>query len=243
MSSASPHPEPRHQPQPEQPEQRAPSQPRPRRPRADARRSRAAVLDAAVRLLDARPDASVEAIATAAGVTRQTVYAHFPSREGLLSAVADLLTEEAVAAMDAADLDAGTATEALLRLLEASGRAARRHPVLLRTIAALPMDPGADQERHAPVAERLRRVIQRGRESGEFDRALPADWLVTATVALGHAAAAEGDAGRMSGDAAAAALHTSLLRVFGVAGSPAHRGEVTVGHENPAPTSPSAAEP
>ncbi|MFD0662573.1 hypothetical protein [Thermocatellispora tengchongensis] len=35
--------------------------------RADARRSRAAILDAALRLLDADPDAGVEAIAAAAG--------------------------------------------------------------------------------------------------------------------------------------------------------------------------------
>jgi AcrR family transcriptional regulator len=33
-------------------------------------------------VLSAQPEASVEDIARAAGVSRQTVYAHFPSREG-----------------------------------------------------------------------------------------------------------------------------------------------------------------
>ncbi|OEV21023.1 TetR family transcriptional regulator, partial [Streptomyces nanshensis] len=77
--------------------------------RADARRSRASILDAAIRLLNERPDASVEAVATAAGVTRQTVYAHFPSRERLLAATLDRLTERTAAAMAAAEPDSGPA--------------------------------------------------------------------------------------------------------------------------------------
>ncbi|WP_158850625.1 TetR/AcrR family transcriptional regulator [Saccharothrix deserti] len=183
--------------------------------RADARRSRAAILDAAVRLLDTNPETGVEAIATAAGVTRQTVYAHFPSREHLLAAVVDQVTAEAVAAMDAADLDTGPAADALLRLLEAGRRTSGRYPVLLRKIASLPVDPKADQERHAPVTDRLKRVIRRGQETGEFDARLSIDWLVAVTVKLGHAASEEADAGRMSDEEAAQALHTSILRVIG----------------------------
>ncbi|WP_262402027.1 TetR family transcriptional regulator [Actinomadura sp. CNU-125] len=77
---------------------------------------------------DARPDAGVAAVATAAGVTRQTVYAHFPTRDRLLSGVLDHLTAATVAEMDAADLDTGPAAEALLRLLDAGadGRPAPR---------------------------------------------------------------------------------------------------------------------
>ncbi len=72
------------------------------------------ILDAAVQLVGERPDAGLEAIA-AAGVMRQTVYTHYPSREQLLAAVVDRVTEEVVAAMDAAEPDAGTAVDALLR--------------------------------------------------------------------------------------------------------------------------------
>lgn len=183
--------------------------------RADARRSRAAILDAAVRLLDERPDASVENVAAAAGVTRQTVYAHFPSRAHLLGAALDRVTEEAVAAMDAADLDSGPAADALLRLVEASSRAADRHPRLMRAAGAHPADPEADTERHAPVADRLGRVVRRGQESGEFDPRLPADWLVAVVVALGHAASAEADAGRLPREEAAEALRPTLLRALG----------------------------
>lgn len=184
-----------------------------RKRRADAERSRAAILDAAVQVLNTDPEASVEAIAAAAGVTRQTVYAHFPSREQLLAGVLDHLTDEAVAAMDAAEVDTGPAADALLRLIEAADRTSGRYPVLLRKLNSLPVSPRTDHERHAPVADRLKRIIQRGQESGEFDRLLSPDWLVAVTVKLGHTAAEEVEAGRMSGAEATKALRTSLLRV------------------------------
>lgn len=188
-----------------------------RKRRADARRSRAAILDAAARILDAQPDASLETIATTAGVTRQTVYAHFPSRNQLLLAVVDRVTEEVVAAMDAAELQAGPATDALLRLLDAGKLVARRYPVLLQKISALPVSPQADHDRHTPVADRIRLVIQRGQQAGEFDDRLPADWLVAVTVKLAHTASEEQDAGRMSGQEAEHALRTSLRRMLGAA--------------------------
>ncbi|PZG02852.1 TetR/AcrR family transcriptional regulator [Micromonospora deserti] len=196
--------------------------------RADARRSQAAILDAAVHLLNTHPDASVEAIATAAGVTRQTVYAHFPSRQRLLAAALDRVTEETVTAMDTADPATGSAADALLRLLDAGTRTAGRYRVLLQQINSIPVSPQADHERHVPVADRLRRVIRRGQDSGEFDDQLPTDWLIAVTIALGHAASEEADTGRMSADEATSALHTSLLRVFGATATtpppPAVRG-------------------
>ncbi|MET8199490.1 TetR/AcrR family transcriptional regulator [Micromonospora taraxaci] len=182
--------------------------------RADARRNSSAILDAAVRLLDAQPDASLDVIASAAGVTRQTVYAHFPSREHLMAAVVQRITDEAVAAMDAADPDNGSATDALIRVLEAGAQTAGRYPVLIQQIASLPVSPNVDEERHAPVAERINRVIRRGQASGEFDKGLPAGWLATITIKLGHAAGEEVDAGRMSPAEAAEALRTALIRML-----------------------------
>ncbi|MEU8214498.1 TetR/AcrR family transcriptional regulator [Micromonospora taraxaci] len=182
--------------------------------RADARRNSSAILDAAVRLLDTQPDASLDAIASAAGVTRQTVYAHFPSREHLMAAVVRRITDEAVAAMDAADPDDGSATDALIRVLEAGAQTAGRYPVLIQQIASLPVSPNVDEERHAPVAERINRVIRRGQASGEFDKGLPAGWLATITIKLGHAAGEEVDAGRMSPAEAAEALRTALIRML-----------------------------
>ncbi|GAB3704394.1 hypothetical protein GCM10027598_04410 [Amycolatopsis oliviviridis] len=175
----------------------------------------ASILDAALRKLGSDPDAGIEAIAADAGVTRQTVYAHFPSRGELLAAVLDRITEEAVAEMDAADLDDGPAADALMRLLEAARGTFERYPALLRKINSVPTGADDDARRHSPVTERLERVIRRGKAAGEFDDRLPTGWLVAVVVGLGHAAGAEAGSGRMSGEEAADALRTSLLRVLG----------------------------
>lgn len=186
-----------------------------RRRRADAERSIAAILAAAGHVLGERPDASVEDIAEAAGVSRQTVYAHYASREVLIGAVIDRLTEETIAAIDAADLESGSAAAALERLIEASWRIFERYPLLLNGAASVTSD-AEDRARHLPVLDRLERLIERGQAAGEFDRKVPCAWLLAATMALGHAAGDEVGAGRMTAEEADATLRISLLRVYGV---------------------------
>jgi len=185
-----------------------------RKRRADAQRSATSIVGAAVRVLDDDPDASMEAIARAAGVTRQTVYAHFPSREHLLRAPLDHVTAEAVAEIDAADIDSGPAMDALFRLLDARLRSANRYPVRLQTLGSMPLDQSADAQLHAPVADRLRRILRRGQEAGEFDAHLSTDWLIAATISLGHAAGDAVGGGRLSRPEADDALRTSLLRIL-----------------------------
>jgi AcrR family transcriptional regulator len=190
------------------------SQPATRRRRADAERSIAAILDAAIDVLRRRPDASVEDIATMAGLSRQTVYAHFASRAALLTAVLDRATDEAVAAVDAADIDKGAASEAFVRLLDATWQTFEGYPFLLHA-PAVPTSPADDAQRHEPIIERLQRLLRRGQAEGEFDPALPTAWLVAATIALGHAAGDEVGAGRMTVEDAARALRCSALRLVG----------------------------
>ncbi|WP_433891018.1 TetR/AcrR family transcriptional regulator [Streptomyces sp. CA-111067] len=184
----------------------------PRRRRADAERSRGAVLDAAVRCFAERPDAGLAAVAEAAGVTRQTVYAHFASREALVAAVADRLTAEATGAMDAAGLDQGSAPAALLRLIDIGWRLAAHYPVLSQVTAGeLPGDTG----RHESVSVRLVRLVRRGQRDGDFDPALDPVWAAAAVIALSHTASTEAAAGRMSSPDARASLSTAVLRVLG----------------------------
>lgn len=152
-------------------------------------------------------------IARAAGVSRQTVYAHFPSREALLDAVVERATAEAMAAFDAAGLDDAPPRVALIRLLDAGWRVADRYPFLWYLPA---VSPEEDAARHGPVLDRLTEVIRRGQESGDFDRAVPAAWLLTAGLALGRAAEDEVKAGRMTVEEAGRAVRHSFLRLFGL---------------------------
>jgi AcrR family transcriptional regulator len=188
-------------------------QTRRRRQRSDARHSIAAILGAAAETLRARPDASVDDIARAAGVSRQTVYAHFPSREALLDAVAGRATTEVTAALDGAGLDQAPPAVALIRLLDAGWQVAARYPFLWHLPA---VSPDQDAARHGPVLDRLLEVIRRGQESGDFDRTLPPAWLLTAALALGRAAEDEVKAGRMTIEQASHAVHHSFLRLFGL---------------------------
>ncbi|HEX2145446.1 MAG TPA: TetR/AcrR family transcriptional regulator, partial [Glycomyces sp.] len=166
-----------------------------RRRRSDADRSAAAVLDAAVEVLGRQPDAKIEQVAAAAGVTRQTVYAHYPSRPLLIAAVVDRITAEAVAALEIADLD--NAAEALIDWLDLTWRLYDRYP-LLGHPSATAVDRTASDRQHVGVAALLERLIRHGQAAGAFDQAYSPAWLVAATIALGHAAGGEVAAGRMA---------------------------------------------
>jgi AcrR family transcriptional regulator len=69
-------------------------------PRADARRNREAVLNAAIALLSKRPDAPMSEIAKASGLGRTTVYRHFPTREDLIMGLFAVVAQDARAITD-----------------------------------------------------------------------------------------------------------------------------------------------
>lgn len=186
-------------------------QPRRRRQRSDARESAAAVLDAAFRVLAERPDASVDEIARAAGVSRQTVYAHFPSRDALIDAVTERAGAELTALFEGLELDQAPPARALSRLLEAGWQVAARYPFLWLQPA---VEPGKDAERHAPVLDRMLDIVRRGQASGDFDASVPAHWLISACLALGRATEDEVKAGRMTIEQATRAVQQGVLRLL-----------------------------
>ena len=190
---------------------------RQRRRRSDAEQNVGAILQAAIKTLNAQPDASVEEIARAAGLSRQTVYAHFPSREALLDAVVERATAEVTAALEAAGLDEAPPAEALIRLLDAGWAVSARYPFLWHLP---PVSPDKDMDRHGPLVDRLYGIIRRGQESGDFERGLPPGWLLAAGLALGRAAEDEVQAGRMTIDDATCVVHRSFLRLFGLRDPP-----------------------
>jgi AcrR family transcriptional regulator len=184
-----------------------------RRRRADAERSRRALLDAAVQVLGDRPDASLEQIASEAGVTRQNVYAHFASRADLIESVVARMSDETVAMLDASELGAGTATEAMERFLARCWELMRQRPVLLSG-ALESRGAEQDRDRHAPIAGRVEELVRRGQAAGEFDPEADPAWLTSAVLALGHAAGGAVGAGSMAPGDAAEALRRSVLRLI-----------------------------
>lgn len=76
--------------------------PRARAPRQDAASNREALLEAARTVLNRDPEASLDTIAVAAGLTRRAVYGHFPSRNTLLAELADRGAARVAAAVDSA---------------------------------------------------------------------------------------------------------------------------------------------
>ncbi len=183
-----------------------------RRRRSDAQRNIDAIIGAARTVLGERPDASMEDIAAAAGVTRQTVYAHFPSRDALILALLDAAGAETFAAIDAARLDTAPPAEALARFLDMCWQLLERFPLLLDpALIRIPRPSGPDP--HDAATAMLERLIQRGQRTGDFDRALNASWLASAIVGLIHTAAGQVAAGRLTTDAAATVLLKSTLRL------------------------------
>jgi AcrR family transcriptional regulator len=150
-----------------------------------------------------------------ADVTRQTVYAHFPSRDALLAAVIETAAAEYHAALDAGGLDTAPPADALARFLDIGWRLIRRYPLLLNPTATRIRPDSNDP--HDLVPPRLERLIQRGQRTGDFDPSLHAAWLVAAVIGLQHAAAAEVADGRLTADDAAALCRESALRLCGAA--------------------------
>lgn len=86
--------------------------------RADARRNRRRLLDAAIDLiLEIGGEPSRDAIANRAGVGIGTLYRHFPDRQELLRAVALDVLDRAIERAEAALVESATGGEALRRYL------------------------------------------------------------------------------------------------------------------------------
>ena len=182
---------------------------RPRR-RADAERSIARILDAAVDALAEDQEASMSEIARQAGVVRATVYVHFPTREALLEAVTERAFREVAAVIAAAEPEHGDATAALGRVVGATWRTLGRYHALVA------INTGAQtheelHHRHGSVLGTLVPLIERGQASGEFRSDVPAAWHLAMAMALIHAGSGELRSGHVTEDQAGPALVATIL--------------------------------
>jgi AcrR family transcriptional regulator len=160
--------------------------------RADARRNRRTVLDAAVALLAQRPQATMQEVADASGLGRTTVYRHFPRRQDLIDALFEEVLREAGETIEQAVGKAQNARELLCDLgprIIAIGDRYRfldAHPELReRTLSGA---DGGDQ--------RLEDFLRRAQERGELRADLPVAWMLTTLRGLGIVAMIEVSAGR-----------------------------------------------
>jgi TetR/AcrR family transcriptional regulator, mexCD-oprJ operon repressor len=191
------------------PPARADSPHSPPRRRADAERSIARILDAAVDALSNDPEASMAEVARRAGVVRATIYVHFPTREALIEAVTHRAIAEATAILEAAEPDRGDAAGALRRVVESAWRSLGRYHALVAISTRLA--PADLRRRHEPVLAVLEPLIERGQRDGAFRADVPAAWHLSMILALIHAASGELSAGRLPSRQVESALVGSVL--------------------------------
>jgi AcrR family transcriptional regulator len=184
--------------------------PDPPRRRADAERSIARILDAAVDALASDPEASMAEIARRAGVVRATIYVHFPTREALLDAVTHRAIAEVAQIIDAAKPDHGPPAEALARVVAATWQRLGRYHALV-AINTQQHAHAELRQRHSSVLATLQPLIERGQADGTFRADVPAAWHLSMLMALMHAASGELGAGRVTDADAATALVATIL--------------------------------
>jgi AcrR family transcriptional regulator len=188
-----------------------PHEDRPRR--ADAERSEARILDAAIDALTSDPDASMAEIARRAGLVRATVYVHFPTRDVLIAAVTERAMSEVVDVIVAAEPARGDPAEALRRVVTEAWRTLGRYHSLVEINTRLP--EAELHHRHGAVLAALESLIERGQRAGAFRTDVPVAWHLSMLVALIHAASAELRAGRLPAAEVESALVATVLGALG----------------------------
>ncbi|HET6509594.1 MAG TPA: TetR family transcriptional regulator [Baekduia sp.] len=181
--------------------------------RATAERNAAAILDAAEGLLTRGAPSSMSAVAAAAGVSRVTLYAHFPTREALVEGVVTRVIDRAKAALEDARLDQGPALEALDRLTAIAWDHLDRGGGIARGAADV-LTPAAMDRAHRALHEPIGALIARGQASGEFRDDLTVGWLLATYFALMHAAGDQLRAGALASEDAVGVLQPTLRSVF-----------------------------
>jgi TetR/AcrR family transcriptional repressor of mexCD-oprJ operon len=160
-----------------------------------AERNVEAILDAAEELL-AQGHANISAVAAQAGVSRVTVYAHFPTWTALLEAAVERAVRQTMTALQSVHPDDGPPIEALDRMLAATWQHLARYQAMAAAVAEL-LTPEAVTRTHQAAHHTIGALLQRGQADGSFRTDLPVRWLVTASIALVHACNDEVRAGHI----------------------------------------------
>jgi TetR/AcrR family transcriptional regulator, mexCD-oprJ operon repressor len=185
-----------------------------RQRRADASRSIDAIITAT--LVDS--EAPMSKIARIAGVSRTTLYAHFPTRQQLLAAAVDRAILEAGDLLPELSIHNEPASEVMARLLRSSWQSIHRYGNLY-SVAATTLPPSSLRSLHEPLFDRVDELIARGQAQHHFRTDLPRNWLISTIYSLMHLAADELSAGRRTADDAGELVTTTVQAVL------AHRSQ------------------
>jgi len=172
-----------------------------------------AILDAVDDLLRQHRQASIAAVAARAGVSRVTVYAHYPTPQSLLEAAVERAVGRVSAALESASPGSGPAVAALERLIALAWQHLASYGAMAQAVSEH-LSPEAVARTHQAAHQAIGALLDRGRADGSFRTDLPESWLVTACVALVHACADAVRAGLVAEQDAPAILATSVRDLF-----------------------------
>ena len=133
---------------------------------------------AAARHLAHSPNASMNEIAQAAGVSRATLFRRHPNRAQLVAELSERAVRAYISAVDAAEPEEGEATEALTRLVKHLAPLAPTYGLL----ALQPIEPSVERALLAEAQacdDRLRRLFRRGQRDGAYTLELSPGWMLT----------------------------------------------------------------
>ena len=145
-----------------------------RTPRRDAQLSIDKIIAAATECVAGDPSVAMATIAHVAGVSRVTLYSHFPTKYELMAAATQSLIGEVDTYLDNHRVDHLPADQALQHLIRHAWTALSRH----RAFVVIIREHYGDlyQQRRDPVQRRLTSLIQRGRTEGHFRSDQPLTW-------------------------------------------------------------------
>ncbi|GIF26805.1 TetR family transcriptional regulator [Paractinoplanes tereljensis] len=159
---------------------RSNSVPRSRAPRRDALRNDTVLINSARAVFaEQGPNASMESIASRAGLGVGTIYRRFASKDALLDAIAQLFAEEMDHAATAAleDPDPGTGLEGFLEFVGVFNAEKRRY-------AAALTDRVVSEDVSAQTAEKVRQLTQKAVNAGVLAPGTTGDDIKALIIAL-----------------------------------------------------------
>lgn len=139
------------------------------------------VLRTAAALLTRKSTATMDEVARAAGISRATLHRHFAGRDALVRALESLGIAECEAALDAARLEEGPASEGVRRLRAVEPSAALL--AFLYTENQL-FEGGIQNAGWTRIDDRIAALFRRGQTAGEFRIDLTPAWLTEALYGL-----------------------------------------------------------